>query len=62
MTVVFTLTPPSGAATTQSATSGANGVASWSYKPTKTGTYRVTARATYAGQTVTSSEVTFNVN
>lgn len=70
--VTFTLTAPSGSTTTQSATTGSAGTATWSYKTNSrsaTGSYTVSARATLSSgsrkatntQSVTSNAVNFTV-
>jgi M6 family metalloprotease-like protein len=62
--VVFTMTEPNGSTSTKKATTDANGTAVWNYMLNPrdpTGTYSVTAKATYGGQTVTSAATTFNV-
>jgi hypothetical protein len=70
--VTFTLTAPNGSTTTQSATTGSNGMATWSYKLNSrslVGTYLVGAQAGLSSgskkaastQSATSTTVTFSV-
>lgn len=62
--VVFTLRAPTGSTSTKKAITGASGTAVWNYKLNRrdpTGTYTVTAKATYSGQTATSDPKTFEV-
>ncbi len=63
-TVVFTLTKPNGTSTTKTATTSTTGTVSWTYKlgpKDPTGTYTVTATATFSPLTTTSAPVTFTV-
>lgn len=69
--VTFTLTTPTGSKVTQSATTGSNGTATWSYRlspKTPTGAYSVSAQASLSStssagtQAVTSSTITFSVH
>jgi M6 family metalloprotease-like protein len=59
--VTFTMSRPGGT-TTQTVTTNASGVVTWSYKPTKKGSYSVTASASLSGSTATGGPVTFTVN
>jgi M6 family metalloprotease-like protein len=70
--VTFTLTAPNGSASTQSATTSSNGVATWNYKLNQrspAGTYSVAAQAALSSgskkaastQTVSSNTVSFTV-
>ncbi len=61
--VTFRLVRPGNKVTTQTMTTGADGKATWSYRVNGTGTYSVTATATYGGQTSPVSNTdTFTVN
>jgi uncharacterized protein YfaS (alpha-2-macroglobulin family) len=62
--VTFTLTKPNGSTTTKSVTAGSNGVATGKYKlgpKDPTGTYSVSAAATYSGLTSSSDSASFTV-
>jgi hypothetical protein len=60
-TVTFTLTRPGGT-TTNTAIANASGIAEWKYKPTKKGSYSVTAAASLSGATATGGPATFTAN
>jgi M6 family metalloprotease-like protein len=60
-TVTFTLTRPGGK-TTNTAITNASGIAEWKYKPTKKGSYSVTAAASLSGATASGGPVTFTAN
>jgi M6 family metalloprotease-like protein len=63
--VTFVLTNPLGSATSKKVTTGSNGVAVWSYKPSPKdpkGTYKLTATSTYNSQTAAATSATFTIN
>ena len=63
-TVQFTMTKPNGTKTTNTGTTNANGQVAWNYKfgpKDPSGTYKVTATATYGSQTAQSTAATFVV-
>jgi len=62
--VTFAVKNPNGATTTGTATAGANGIATYSYRVNPkgpAGIYTVTAQATYNSQSASSAAVTFTV-
>ncbi len=62
--MTFTLTKPNGNTTTKTVSAGSNGVASWNYKlgpKDPTGSYSVSAVATYTGLSSTSNTASFSV-
>jgi predicted secreted protein len=58
------LTRPDTSTVTKTLTTGTNGKATWNYKVNpkgQSGTYHVTAKATYGSQTATASTIDFLV-